>query len=273
MTATTTAPSPATDTRKAGVPGLSLLTVERIKLFSTRSPWWCIGLAAFISIGFASLVTALTSDTEFITVGNTQVGYNLAFPVVLVLAILSVTTEYRFGTIRASFTAVPNRTAVLVSKTALVALVCGVLGEVTAFASYGVARLIKPEVDLAINTEPEWRYITGIGLVYAIGAVVGIAIGALVRQTAAAVSIVLVYILLVESLIGLIPRIGDDIQKLLLFINANHFLTVGSGATAGEGSGFGLQMHWGQWGALAYYAGVALALFVAAVIVVERRDA
>ena len=29
---------------------MTLLAVERIKLFSTRSPWWCIGLAAVIMI-------------------------------------------------------------------------------------------------------------------------------------------------------------------------------------------------------------------------------
>ncbi len=252
---------------------MSLLAVERIKLFSTRSPWWCIGLAAFISIGFAALVTALTSDLDMVTVGNTQVGYNLAFPVILVLAILGITTEYRFSTIRVSFMAVPNRTAVLLAKTTLVALVCGVIGEITAFVSYGVATLIKPNADLAIDTSGEWRYVAGIGLVYAIGAVIGISIGALVRQTAAAVSIVLVYTLLFESLIGLVPKVGDDIQELLPFINANHFLTQGAGETAGEGSGFGLDMPWGAWGALAYYIAIAAALLVAAIVVVERRDA
>jgi len=252
---------------------MSLLAVERIKLFSTRSPWWCIGLVAFISIGFAALIAALTDDLEFVTVGSTQVGYNLAFPVILVLAILGITTEYRFSTIRVSFMAVPNRTAVLMAKTTLVALVCGVLGEVTAFISYGVAKLIQPDAGLSIDTGAEWRYVTGIGLVYAIGAIIGISIGALVRQTAAAVSIVLVYSLLFESLIGLVPRVGDDIQKYLPFINANHYLTQGAGEAGGEGAGFGLDMPWGAWGALAYYVAIAVAFLVAATVIVERRDA
>ncbi|HEY0639095.1 MAG TPA: hypothetical protein VGD67_15700 [Pseudonocardiaceae bacterium] len=251
---------------------MTLLAVERIKLFSTRSPWWCIALAAAISIGFSALVTGLSAD-EFITVGNTQVGYNFAFPVVLVLAILGITTEYRFGTIKSTFMAAPNRTKVMLAKTALVAMVCGLIGEVTAFTSWGVANLIKPSVDLSLNSQPEWRYVAGIGLVYAIGAVIGISIGALVRQTAAAVSIVLVFILLVESLIGLVPKVGDDIQVLMPFINANHFLASGSGALAGEGAGLGLEMHWGPWGALAYYSAIALVFLVAAVAVVERRDA
>ena len=253
---------------------VTLLAVERIKLFSTRSPWWCIGLAATIAIGFGALFTALSGSEEFpVSVGVTQIGYGFAANVLLVLAVLAITTEYRFNTIKVTFSAVPNRTSVLLAKTTLVAVVCGVLGEITAFASYGVGRLVKPNADLALNTAHEWRYVAGIGLVYAISAIIGISIGALIRQTAGAISLLLVYTLLVEGLIGLVPKVGDDIQKLLPFVNANHFLTVGNGATAGENNGTGLQMHWGPWGALAYFVAVAAVLLVAAIAVVERRDA
>ena len=34
---------------------MSLIQVERIKLFSTRSPWWCMIVAAVLSIGLAAL--------------------------------------------------------------------------------------------------------------------------------------------------------------------------------------------------------------------------
>lgn len=35
---------------------MSLLDVERIKLFSTRSPWWCMGLVLVFGLAFAALV-------------------------------------------------------------------------------------------------------------------------------------------------------------------------------------------------------------------------
>jgi ABC-2 type transport system permease protein len=251
---------------------VTLLAVERVKLFSTRSPWWCIGLAAAIAIGFSALFTALSGTEDFpVTVGVTQIGYGFAAQVLLILAILAITTEYRFNTIKISFAAMPNRTSVLLAKTTLVALVCGVLGECTAFGAYAVGTLIKPNADLAIDTGAEWRYVAGIGVVYAITAVLGIAIGALVRQTAAAISIVLVYSLLFENLIGLIPRAGDGIQKLLPFINANNFLTSGNGVNSGENTS--LDMHWGPWGSLVYFAAVSAAMLVIAIVVVERRDA
>ena len=34
---------------------MTLLNVERIKLFSTRSPYWCLAAIAFAALGFATL--------------------------------------------------------------------------------------------------------------------------------------------------------------------------------------------------------------------------
>lgn len=253
---------------------MSLLAVERIKLFSTRSPWWCIGMAIVISVGIGALATAFSGSEEFpATVGTTQVGYNIALVVVMVLAVLAATTEYRFGTIRATFLAVPSRTKVVLAKTALVTFVCGLLGEFTAFTAWGVGNLIKPNADLAINTAGEWRYVAGVGVIYALSAVLSVAIGLLIRQTAGAITIVLVYSIVLESILSILPRIGDDIAPWLLFFNANHFLTAGAGEAAGEGAGIGLDMHWGPWGALAYFAAISFAFLALAVVVVNKRDA
>ena len=79
--------------------------------------------------------------------------------------------------------------------------------------------------------------------------------------------------MLVESLVGIIPRVGDDIQRWFPWVHANHFLTAGAGEAAGEGSGFGLRMPFGQWGSLAYFAAIAAALLIIAIVTVERRDA
>jgi ABC-2 type transport system permease protein len=251
---------------------MTLLAVERIKLFSTRSPWWCLGLTALIMVGLSALISGLAAAHE-LSVGTSLVGYNFSLMVLLVMGTIAATNEYRFGTIRATFTAVPNRTAVLLSKVAVVALVAGVAGEILALAAYGVSRLVEPTANLSINSAAEWRFVLGIGLVFALSTVIAIAVGILVRQTAAAVSILLVWTLLVEGLVGLIPRVGDDIQEWMPWIAANHFLTAGNGADAGEGSGFGLQMPYGPWGGLAYFAGIAAAALVVALLVAERRDA
>jgi len=208
---------------------MTLLAVERIKLFTTRSPWWCMVLTFVLGVGPIALIFGLTPDEEIgLNTGTTQAMYGLAMMVVLVMAAIAITNEYRFGTIRATFMAIPNRTAVLVSKAAVVALVAAVLG---------------------------------------------IAVGTLLRSTAAAVSIMLVWALLVENLILLIPRAGDDIKTWMPFTAGDRFITAGAGEAGGEGGGIGLKYHYGPWGGLAYFAGIAMALLIIAVVVAERRDA
>ncbi|MGW3471387.1 hypothetical protein ACWDKQ_23680 [Saccharopolyspora sp. NPDC000995] len=241
---------------------MTLLAVERIKLFSTKSPWWCTFLALGMTIGFAMLFAAQAEGD--MSVPMTQVGYQFGLMVVLVLAALSITTEYRFGTIRATFQAVPNRTTALLAKTVVVAMVALIIGEVAAFGSWGVAKLLATGSDLAFATADDWRHVAGVGLVFAISAVLAVAVGALLRQTAGAVALLLLWPLLVESLVGLIPKVGGDVRKWMPFNAADHFIS----GTAGVG-----EMPFGPWGALAYFAAVAVAVWVIALISVQRRDA
>jgi ABC-2 type transport system permease protein len=253
---------------------MALLTVERIKLFSTRSPWWCMLSAVVLSVGFTALFVAETGAVLQLTVSTTQLAHNFGLMVIMVMAALAITTEYRFGTIKATFQAVPDRTAVLVSKTVVVAAVSGVVGEVVAFASWGIARLIKPDADLAITTADQWRNVAGVGLVYAVGAVLAIGVGLLVRQTAAAVAAILVWSLLVESLIGLIPTIGVKIQAWLPFNTATHFLNGDQGVVAsGQAQVQGIDYPFGPWVSLLYFAGVAVAVLVAGIVSANVRDA
>ncbi|SDK56914.1 ABC-2 type transport system permease protein [Lentzea albidocapillata subsp. violacea] len=249
---------------------MTLLAVERIKLFSTRSPYWCSALAIVLGVGLTAIIAA--ASEEQVSLGLTQIGSaQLAIAVVLVMAAIAVTTEYRFNTIRSTFLAVPGRTSALVAKATVVALIAGVLGEIIAFGSVGIAKVISPSSDLAINSAAEWRHVAGVGLVYAIGAVMAVAVGILVRQTAGAVAILLVWQMIAEGLIGIIPKAGIKIQAWLPFTNATHFLTMG--ADSPEQGGAGIDFKLSQWGSLAYFAGIAIAMLVVALIVAKRRDA
>jgi hypothetical protein len=149
---------------------MTLLATERIKLFTTRSPWWSMLLALVLSVGFAALIAANVPSDTTLSVSEAEGGYQFSLVVMMVMAALAVTTEYRFGTIRVSFQAVPNRIALLLAKTGVVAVLAAIIGEVTAFASWAVARLIHPSAFLALNSESAWRGVAGMGLVYAITA-------------------------------------------------------------------------------------------------------
>lgn len=253
---------------------MTLLAVERIKLFTTRSPWWCVALALLVTVGFAALITATSSD--LVTVGSTQFGYAFGMAVVMVLATLAVTTEYRFNTIRSTFQAIPNRAAVLVAKTAVVATLAGSVGLAVGFGSLGVSALIRPEANLALDSASDWLNVAGIGPVYAIAAVLAVAVGVLVRHTAGAVSLLMIYTLAVENLVQLIPSVGDDIHRWMPVNVANKFLT-GAGesrlpAPVEAGPPLSTSTLSPGW-ALAYFAGFAVLLLVIALATANRRDA
>jgi ABC-2 type transport system permease protein len=157
----------------------------------------------------------------------------------------------------------------------VVALFAGGIGLAAAFGSVAIAKLIRPGADLAIDTAFEWRAVAGVGLVYAIAAVIAVSVGALVRHSAGAIALILIYTQLVESLVTLIPDAGHDIQRWMPFYVANRFLTGNPDLTArriDEGpppSDAALS----PWWALAYFAGVALVLLVAALGAADKRDA
>jgi ABC-2 type transport system permease protein len=253
---------------------MTLLAVERIKLFTTRSPMWCTLIALGVTVGFAALIAGVDNENP-VTVASTQFGYNFGLVVVMVMAALAVTTEYRFSTIRATFQAIPNRSAVMLAKTTVVALFAGVIGLIAAFGSLAISKAIKPAADLALNTPFEWRTVAGVGLVYAISAVIAVAVGSMIRHSAGAISVLLIYTQLVEALVALIPKVGDDIQKWMPFNNANKFLTGNPDITAraaDQGPGMS-NAPLSPWWALAYFAGIALVFLIISLVVTNKRDA
>ncbi|HEX3789150.1 MAG TPA: ABC transporter permease [Pseudonocardiaceae bacterium] len=252
---------------------MTLLAVERIKLFTTRSPWWCMVLALVLTVGLSVLVTTNANENFPATVATSQAGGQLGLVVIMVMAALAVTTEYRFGTIKASFQAVPNRTALLTAKTVLVGVVAALVGEIIAFVSWAVAYLIKPGPLMALTTGQDWRNVAGTGLVYGFAAVIALAVGILVRQTAGAVAILLVYSLLVENLVALIPKIGTKIQEWMPFNMANNFLSAGAPPSAGGAGSPTTHMPLSPWGSMAYFVGIAIVLLGIALVSANRRDA
>jgi ABC-2 type transport system permease protein len=242
---------------------MTLLATERMKLFSTRSPWFCAVLAVALVVGFAGLFSGTESDPRVVSTAAVLSGWQFGLMVVMVMAALAITTEYRFVTIRTTFQAVPGRTSVVLAKTGVVAALALVLGELSAFGAWALAKVLAgPSAPLTLATAADWRGVAGIGLGYAVAAVIALAVGAVVRQSAGAISILLIWVLLLENLVALIPRVGRDIQQWLPFMSLSRFL-----GDAGPDPVLG------PWASLAYSAGIAVVLLGAAAAVVNRRDA
>jgi len=249
---------------------MTLLAVERIKLFTTRSPWWCALIAIVLTAGFAALMASSAPAGETLSIANTQSGHQFGIAVIMVLAALSITTEYRFGTIRTTFQAVPHRGSALIAKAVVVALLSLVIGEIGAFGAWGLGYAIRPSDSLLLNSSAAWINVAGVGVVFAFAAIIAVAVGTLIRHSAGALSLLLIYVLAVENLVQLIPSIGRKIHEWMPFNVAERFLTTAGGrGPGGEASDAVLS----QGGSLAYFAGVAVVLMAIAIGVAKKRDA
>lgn len=239
---------------------MSVLAAERIKLLSTRSPWWCGALAVVLVAGISGLAVG-SSGPETGVMPPELMAFVLqtGMVVVMVMAALSVTTEYRFGTIRTTFQAVPRRPVVLLAKTAVVGLAAGVVGLVAAFAAWLTTWVLRPAQALPLDTEAAWRAVAGAGPAFVVAAVLAVAVGILVRQSAGAVAILLVWALLAENLLMQLPSVGEHLTGWLPFVNLTGFLAGGT--------------PFGPWGSLGYVAALAAGLLAVAVTVAQRRDA
>ncbi|MBJ8348565.1 ABC transporter permease [Antrihabitans sp. YC2-6] len=257
---------------------MGVLAAERIKLTSTRSPWWSAAIIVVLGLGFAALMgwvaNQAIADPENsegfpgltpATAAGGVTGFGVM--VLMIMAALVVTSEYRFGTLKTTFQAMPSRTKVIATKAGLVGVFGAVLTSVLAFGAIFVAGLIAntdAQAPLELSTGEQWRAVYGIPIYAFLCVVLAIGVGTLVKQSAAAISLVVLWPLLIESLVGLFGNVGEKITAFLPFANANHFMDENASS---------VDFHWGPWGSLIYFAVFVAVVFGAAIFVVNRRDA
>ncbi len=116
-----------------------------------------------------------------------------------VVAAMFITAEYRRGLIRVTLTASPRRGRVLAAKAVVVGAVAFVVGLPAAWAAQLIAEPMARSRGIFIDpvsTLTELRILAGTAALLAVAAVLALAIGTLVRRGAAAVTAVIVVIVL-----------------------------------------------------------------------------
>lgn len=249
---------------------LAVLDAERIKLSTTRSPLWTAVGVAVLSLGLAALQGATAYDFATLPPQKAAIGVAIfGVPVLMILSSMTVTGEYRSGVVRTTFMATPNRTLVLAAKSTVAALFSAVYAAVMVIASIVVARVFaQPFVgsQLSLSEPASWRAVGTIALYAALAAVLGVGVGALLRAAAGAVAVLLLWPLVAEPVLGNLPNIGSEVGPYLPFANIVLFIDV-------EWLYPAYAMSWGAIGSLVYFAVVVAAVFGAAVVVLNRRDA
>jgi ABC-2 type transport system permease protein len=193
---------PAARAGRAPGAGFALLLAEWTKLRSVRSTIWSVITFVVVTVGFTSLITWLISANwaqaspgdRAATVADpvgTILGTGLYFGqlVICVLGVLTISSEYSTGTIRASLLAVPRRLPMLAAKGTVFALLVLVVSELVALGSFFAgSAILRSHAPVALGDPGVARAVVGEGLYLAVLGLFSMAIGTLMRHAAGAIA-------------------------------------------------------------------------------------
>ncbi len=270
--------TPVGEPRRAHPGRLTQLRVassEWTKLHSVRSTRWSLLVAIVLTIGLPILVAAVISSHWDTMSPREQLdqspldialsGAVLAQLAIAVLGVLVITGEYSTGMIRASFTAVPKRLPVLWAKAGVFAAVTFVLMLPSVLIAFFASQALLPQnsiLQTSLSDHSVARVIIGGAVYVTLAGVLALAIGAILRNTAGAISAFAALFFVIPPLMHLLPSSWDNAVRPYLPSEAGQAFLSTSNA-GGLSPGVGLAVFVGY---------IALGLAVAAVLLV-RRDA
>ena len=146
------------------------------------------------------------SSLPTVTVEQSLVGVFIGLIAIVVVAAMFFTAEYRRGLIRTTLAATPRRGAVLAAKALVagaVAFVAGLIASVISIAVGVPKEENHGQVLLTVHALTEVRIIVGTAALVAVAAVFAVALGAVLRRSAAAITVAVVAVVLPFLLVGL----------------------------------------------------------------------
>ena len=234
---------------------------EWTKFRSLRSTVYTLLIAVVLMIGLGALFTAIAAgqpgglDPGQSAVSTSLTGTFFAQLAVGVLGVLLISGEYSTGMIRSSLTVVPRRLPMLWGKIAVfagVVLVTMLLASVAAFL-VGQALLSGHQLDASLSDPGALRSVVGAALYVTVAGMTALAFGALLRNTAAAITTFVAVFFVIPPLTLLLPASLTDHFVQYLPSSIGSVLT---GGTPGDDS----LAPWTGFGLLCGYAAVLIGL-------------
>ena len=287
-----TAPTPAPARSRDGS-GLSfgrVLRSEWIKVTTVPSTVILLAITLVVMVGLSALYAwQIAMSVEFMAEASEEMqaqmgggvemlreqalmapasGYIFGQLLIASLAVVLIASEWGTGMIRSTMVAVPTRIPALLAKNLVIAVIAFVLGAGAALISYFIAQPILSghDLDFALSDDGVLRSILNTGTYLALIAVISMAIGTLLRNTAGGVVTAIgLFFVFPIIIVNLIQGLADWIPDAARFLPTNAgelMMTVSEDSadqlTALEG---GLVM-----------AAWAAALLIISLVVAKRRD-
>jgi len=275
---TQTTPPPALEkTLPSGRYGFfDLLRSEWTKIRTVRSTMWTIGVTVVLGIGIGALVSALTRShwasmnigqrVSFDASATSLIGILFAQFAIGILGVLVISAEYTTGTIRATFSAAPNRSRVFAAKVVVFGVLSFIVAEFTSFAAFflGQFLLSSPATHATLSSPGAFRAVFGGGLFVCMLGLIGLGLGTIIRHTAGAISAFVAILLVLPIITAALPsQIAQDIRKFMPD-------RIGVDVLTTKSQDFGSFSPWVGLLIVCIYAVVLLAIGAS---MLERRDA
>jgi ABC-2 type transport system permease protein len=194
-----------------------VLRSEWTKFRSLRSTVWTLLVAVVLTIGIGALFSVITATqwnsfsvadrADLTATGISLNGIQFSQLAVGVLGVLLISGEYSTGMIRSSLTAVPRRLPMLWAKLSVFAAIGFVLMFLASLVSFFIGQSVLSGHDIGASiTDPtSLRSIAGAALYVTVAGLIGLALGTLLRNTAAAISTFVGVFFVLPPLTQLLP--------------------------------------------------------------------
>jgi hypothetical protein len=191
---------------------ISLVRAEFLKLRTTQVWFWLfvatIGVSALLVVAQVAPHDGIRTEAkvpDLITSFAAGPGYILVF----VLGVLGVTTEFRYQTITVTVLQTPSRWAVVTAKMITYAVVGAVfaLFAMCVEIAIGVPWLSSKHVKVHFGADHVQHALWAVFVVVVLFAIVGLGVGALLRNQIVAVVVGIVFLLAIENLLLLVPGV------------------------------------------------------------------
>ncbi|MFF4246555.1 ABC transporter permease subunit [Streptomyces sp. NPDC001822] len=181
-------------------PGLGdAIASEWTKIRSVRSTMWTLGvmIVLLVGIGLLTAFAVSVSDAEMEGTPVLSLGFFgvlLGSICVITLGVLTIASEYGTGMIRTTLTACPSRARLLTAKSVVFFLLAFTITTVTT----GIVGLLQTAMLGGVTADAgSWTRATlGIGLYVATLGLLALAVGALIRHSAGAITVMIGVVLL-----------------------------------------------------------------------------
>ncbi|WP_017569529.1 ABC transporter permease [Nocardiopsis halotolerans] len=196
---------------------IALVRSELRKVLTTRL-WWILLLASLAWVALSLGLVVFASGMEGGLSRDSTEYAGSVWPMgasgtlfVMVIGIMMVTSEYQHRTVNVTFLTSPRRLPVILAKVvaaALISLLFGVVVVGLSSLAAGASILSGGgELNLVDNQVP--RILLGSVGAYVVYAMIGVGVGALIRNQVAALVVSILWVFMLEPLLVVVPQLQD----------------------------------------------------------------